>query len=125
MPKKSLQQLLQELDDVYFKCSKKNWDGYKAKPANKSLRFAVEKLLLGLPPDIPNPNISCDPDGEISLEWFRAKDRVFSISIGEKWVASYVVLDRASRFRGTETFSTGSIPPVLLFVLRQFWKGEI
>lgn len=112
-------ELSKELDDIYVECSSKNWDGYGAKPIIKSLRKVVEKFLNALPSNIPDPEISPDPDGEISLEWCYARNKMFSISIGRKGQISYAVLDGKKRLYATEVFEK-EIPESIIFQINNF-----
>ena len=112
-------ELSKELDDIYVECSSKNWDGYRAKPIIKGLRKIVEKFLNALPSNIPDPEISPDPDGEISLEWCYAKNKMFSISIGRKGQIAYAVLDGARRSSGIEVFEK-EMPESIIFQINNF-----
>jgi hypothetical protein len=40
----------------------------------------ISRFTEMLPPDIPAPDVSLDPDGDISLEWYKNPTCVFSIS---------------------------------------------
>ncbi len=41
----------------------------------------LETLLALLAFDFTSPTIMLEPDGEICLEWYEAKDRILSVSI--------------------------------------------
>lgn len=117
--------LLKELDRVYTECSERSWDGYGAEPAIESIRPTVERFLKVLPRNIPNPDIGCDPDGEISLDWIRAKYKTISISIGKENRISYAMLDGIERCNGREILEN-KMPAILGCVLHQFfWKGSL
>lgn len=61
-------------------CSEPNWDGYGAIPVSRrAIRHAREVLTrLG---DVPEPELSADPDGEASMDWYGRNGRVFSLSV--------------------------------------------
>ena len=59
-----------------------------------------------------------DPDGEVSLEWYRGPRRVFSISIGSNDELTYAGIFGASKARGVEPFSF-EIPHAVLDNLRR------
>ena len=111
--------LSKELDDIYVECSGRNWDGYGARPIFKSVRKYVNKFLDALPVDTPTPELSPDPDGEISLEWCYARNKMFSISIGKKGRIAYAVLDGERRSSGTEVFEK-EMPESIIFQLKNF-----
>ncbi|MCF7957174.1 MAG: hypothetical protein K9M57_01860 [Phycisphaerae bacterium] len=112
--------LSDELNDIYAECSEKNWDGYGAKPVHKSIRKIVEIFLNKLPEDIPNPELSPDPDGEISLEWCIAKKKMASISIGKQGRIAYAFLNEEKRSSGLDLFEN-KIPESFLFQLKTLY----
>jgi len=114
--------LAKELDDIYRECSKANWDGYGAKRVPRNLRRTVESFLNALPAEIPDPEISADPDGEISLDWCYDKDKMFSISIGRREM-SYAFIDGDRRSRGIEIFKT-DIPKSINLQLNNFMSDR-
>jgi hypothetical protein len=109
-----------KLNEIYKECSVANWDGYQAVPVKKSLRKTVERFLDALPSTIPDPEISVDPDGEISLDWCSAPDKMFSISLGSKGRLSYAGLNGEKRSHGIEFFQK-DIPVSLIVQLREFY----
>lgn len=119
--------LLKKLDRVYAECSERYWDGYGAEPADTSIRPTVEQFLKLLPSDIPDPDIGCDPDGEISLGWYKGKKGTFSISIGKKNQITYAVFENntMSRLRGTEEFDERKIPHIIDYALKRFWRDKL
>jgi hypothetical protein len=110
--------LSEELDDINRECSKANWDGYRARPVLKSLRRKVERFLDALPANIPDPEISADPEGEISLDWIYKKNKMFSICIGNKKIV-YAFIDGRRRSRGIEFFKK-EIPETITLHLNDF-----
>lgn len=109
--------LSEELDDIYRECSKANWDGYRAKPVLKSLRRTVERFLDAIPANIPDPELSADPDGEISLDWCYENGKLFSISIGKR--ITYAVIDGDNSNSGKGNFNK-KIPDSVIYHLNEF-----
>jgi hypothetical protein len=42
----------------------------------------ARRFLFALPADLPIPELSLDPDGEIAFDWFGERGRNFSVSLG-------------------------------------------
>lgn len=120
---KSSANLSNEINDLYDECSIKNWDGYGARPLYRSLRKVIEKFLKVLPQNIPAPEVTPEPDGEVSLEWYYAKDEIFSISIGRKNRLAYAAIDGERRSSGIEVFKD-TIPKSLIFQLKTFLANK-
>jgi len=116
--------LSSELDDIYNECSVPNWDGYGAKPAYRSVRKTVEKFLDALPVDIMDPEIGADPDGEISLDWCLAQNKMFTISIGRNNRIAYAFLDGDKRRNGLDFFK-GAVPQDLIDHLNNFLDSQV
>ena len=102
-------EVLHALEDEFRRACSMNWDGYGALPADPfSYNYAGEFLRL-LPSHVPNPEISVDPDGEISMEWDCGPRNVFSVSVGRDGTLTYAGLFGYNKAHGTEIYS-GHIP---------------
>ena len=61
--------LERELADILQECSHENWDGYDAKPIDRtSVQFICE-FLEKLPSDIPYPELAPEPTGDLTMVW--------------------------------------------------------
>jgi hypothetical protein len=109
---------LQSLSAAFCEACQPGWDGYGAVTASFDSYAKAEKFIRALPANIPPPEVAVDPDGEISLEWYRNPSRVFSVSIGADDSLTYAGLFGASRTRGVETFNL-DIPKIVLDNLRR------
>ena len=83
---------LQELRKTFEECSSEGWDGERAKPITKEVLRTAKIFLWSLPLGIESPEISAEPDGAISLEWYRSLSRVISISINPDRCMYYAVV---------------------------------
>jgi hypothetical protein len=101
------------LFDMWAEAGSPGWDGYDAQPVQAAALSKALSFIDALPSDIPAPEISADPDGEVSFDWCGDRKRHFSISIGENNVMSYAGLFGSDRAKGSERFD-GSIPRVLI-----------
>ena len=95
---------LDSLIRVVKQCTDPDWDGYGAKPVNGSSVILALQVINRLPASISQPDITCDPDGDVSLEWYRAPKRNFSISIAADGALNYAGLFGCNETFGTEYF---------------------
>jgi hypothetical protein len=112
-----------DLDDAFAEASIKGWDGYGALPASAEAREHGRAFLRALPEDIPPPQISFDPDGHVSCEWWTASRWAFVVSIGTNGEMWYAGLFGNARARGLERL-TSSLPVPMLLLLRRALKGS-
>jgi hypothetical protein len=64
----------------------------------------AHKFLAALPLDIPAPSIGAEPDGHITLEWYRSPQCTLSVSISPKGDLHYAAFFGLERICGTEMF---------------------
>ena len=98
------------LDEVALTAIDANWDGYGAEPVNAFSIFLAKSFLHKLPSTYPKPEVSVDPDGEISFEWLNGADKIFSISFSKKNEVSFAGIFSTGEIHGTEEFSEYEIP---------------
>lgn len=113
---------ISSLNEVAEGAADADWDGYGAVPVNASALDHAARLIGVLPTNLPVPEVGADPDGEISLEWFRDADWVFSVSVGARGQLSYAGRFGRSRVRGIEE-GTDEFPAPLLGHLDRFVAG--
>ena len=102
-----------ELADAAHEAASPNWDGYGARKIDPLAYREAERFLGTLPTMTPVPDVSVDPDGEVSISWNLDPDWVFSVSIGPTGRLSYAGLFGTSKAYGTEWF-TNDIPEAVL-----------
>src|SRR5277367_4281772 len=105
--------MLEELFAVSEECEKPNWDGYGALPITSETYKVAYRLIETLPPGIAPFSIGAEPDGHITLEWYRDPRHVLSISIRSEGDLHYAALLGLSTRMGTEPF-LGEVPEVVL-----------
>lgn len=95
---------INELYNVFVECRGANWDGYGAVPISmQAFQFAYE-VLEALPLGTPAPSVGVEPDGHITLEWYRSPRYTLSISVSPEGELHYAALIGASKAYGTEPF---------------------
>ena len=113
------QTALSSLAEAAAEASVEDWDGYGALPVLDAAIESAAAFIRALPSSVIQPEVAVDPDGQISLEWFGAKDRIFSISFGDRGRVAYAGIDGSDRWRGAEQFDGHSIPPFLQMGIRR------
>ncbi|MDI6687094.1 MAG: hypothetical protein QME06_02615 [Desulfobacterales bacterium] len=110
---------LEELEKVYEECSEANWDGYGALPISRETYSEARKLLRMMPSSLSRPDISAEPDGEITFEWYKEKYSVFVISVGGNNIITYAGLfGKSNKIHGTEYFAYES-PEIIHHCIRR------
>lgn len=95
---------LSDLDAFYKESSCVNWDGEGGLAVEQKSYENARKFISLMPRDWKKPEISADPDGEVSVEWHGGNRRRFSVSIGADERVSYAWLFGSERGNGTDTF---------------------
>lgn len=112
---------LEELEKVYEECLEANWDGYGAMPISRETYSKARKLLRMMPSSLPRPDISSEPDGEITFEWYKEKYSVFVISIGGNNLITYAGLfGKSNKIHGTEYFAD-ELPKIIRHCIRRLF----
>jgi|GEM_PF-3213673 len=78
---------------VLEECSEKDWDGYGALPVNKEAVKNLYNLLKSNSLSQVIPEVSADPDGDVSALWSTFDGNSFSISVnsaGKIYFALYL-----------------------------------
>lgn len=112
---------LEELEKVYEECSEANWDGYGAMPISRATYSKARKLLRMMPSSLPRSDISAEPDGEITFEWYKEKYFVFVISVGSDNLITYAGLfGESNKIHGTEYFAD-ELPEIIRHCIRRLF----
>jgi hypothetical protein len=102
-----------ELSAVAAACREPNWDGFNARPVSDETIINAYMLLDALPLGFPRPSIGAEPDGDLTLEWYRSPRRTLSVSVNSQGELNYAALLGPSRTCGTEAFY-GDVPGAIL-----------
>jgi hypothetical protein len=98
------QDVVSELATLCEECRMDNWDGSGARAiatetSNHALRF-----LAALPLRLEKPSLGVEPDGHITLEWYRNPRWIVSISVGPGDMFYYAGLFESRKVNGSEPF---------------------
>lgn len=100
-------QALQTLSELATSCARPGWDGHGAEPVTAEAHAHARRVLQGLPARLPMPSIGAEPDGHLTLEWYRSPSRVLSLSISPGGELNYAaLLGDTSRRTGTEVLGS-------------------
>ena len=114
-----ISELTSALGNVGAQASKPDWDGEDGDPiTNETLELALT-LLIGMPADIPMPDLSPESDGGVNMEWHRGYRRVFSVSVKAGQKLPFAWLNGTSRMHGVANFNGGSAPDVIVDAIRR------
>lgn len=105
---------LAQLYNLADECSETGWDGTNAEPIAEIAKRNVEHFIRLLPADVPLPEFSPEPDGAISMDWIKARNRLFSVSVGLSDRLAFAWLDGTDRGHGVARFTGDSVPNRIL-----------
>lgn len=106
----------EELCEVADQCREHGWDGYSALPITQETYQVAYRFLESLPLGTPLPDVSAEPDGHITFEWYASPRRVLSVSVSSQGDLHYSALIGHSKNYGTELFS-GEPPRFLMSLI--------
>lgn len=108
-----IEKIIKSLNHVFTETCVENWNDEGAMAVTYDTFQKACEFINFLPKILPEPEISADPDGEISIEWYGKNNRVFSVSINGSGKLSYAALYGNKSFHGVEYFNC-EIPKRLL-----------
>lgn len=112
------------LSKALVECSVEDWDGYGATPMDLGTYVNVLEFLEAMPSHWPVPELSVEPDGDVSLEWIVEQERMLSISLGSTNRLSYAAMFGENTAYGTEYF-TDEIPAAVIQNLARLFPSCI
>lgn len=115
-----LKDSVSKLQDIQEESCVDDWDGYEGKAVSVAALQDAEIFLTLLPSTIPEPEISAEPDGEISLEWIKNRRNILSLSFGGNNNISYAGVFGASEVYGKEQF-LDLIPAAIMDSLKRLY----
>jgi hypothetical protein len=114
----SKQPALDELITVWRACKAANWDGYDAFPVREQTFWQAWRFIQALPLGCPLPSVGAEPDGQLTLEWYRHSRWTLSVSVSPDGTLYYAALFGSNDVRGSEFFIE-EIPATLLNLIKR------
>lgn len=107
---------------IAFEYAEAGWDGYRSKPIRRAACERAQSFIDALPCWMPSPDIVPEADGEISIEWDLAPDRIFSISIGAEGPLHFAgIFGRNKERHGVEPFDE-AVPEEIFNYINQILR---
>lgn len=119
----SKQPAIDELVATWEECRNPNWDGYHALPVKAETLNCAYAVIQALPLGFPLPSVGAEPDGHLTLDWYRTPYWTISVSVSPEGVIYYAALLGNSNSRGSEPF-LGEISKWLLNLIREVALAE-
>lgn len=120
----SKQSAYEELAEVWEECKTRNWDGYNAHPVEQDAYRNAYIFIEALPLGTPLPSAGAEPDGHLTLEWYRDPRWTLSVSISPDGMLYYAALFGTKSRRGSEPFFGDVSNDVLELIRRVSSDGQ-
>jgi hypothetical protein len=91
-------------------CARDGWDGADALPIDPRAISNAISLVRALPDFLPLPEFAVEPDGAVSLDWIRSRNRMLSVSMGAGDRLAFAWLDGADRGHGVARSVENHLP---------------
>lgn len=106
-----------DLEALAEQCGQDNWDGYQAARVLPETIRQATIVLESVPGDLPLPTLGAEPDGQVTLEWYRSPQQVVSVSVSPEGNLHYAAILGLRKAYGTEPFA-GQFSTVLRDLIR-------
>lgn len=104
--------IVRELEDVFAETHDQGWDGFGAFPTHLDSLDLARRFIKVLHEYSIEPSVGAEPDGSLTLEWYRGRRRSLSISFSKHETIHFAILDGQYSDCGTEVFR-GVIPETI------------
>lgn len=95
-----------------------DWDAHGAAPVTADTVRHARRFIEALPAGYALPSVGAEPDGHVTLEWYRATDWLLSVSVSPEGVLYYAALLGSEDPRGSCPFD-GHVPETILYWIRR------
>ena len=115
--------ILNELEEIKVSCNQDNWDGYGANAVSYDTYLSAIEVILMLNSaflNVPMPEITPEPDGDIAFEWNDGHGRTFLFSIDDNQTLTYAGIFGSGKTHGFEILGD-FLPGVLIYNLKRLF----
>jgi hypothetical protein len=116
--------LLESLRELVEECSEDDWDGYGASAVNVAVVANSESFIRALPDRFEIPELSVDPDGDISFDWIPDHTKTFTLSVNGSNRLAYAWIDGVDRGHATAKFENCVIPDRVLAEIKTITNND-
>ena len=109
-----IEEAKEALQDIYQEAIAPGWAGPGSNAVHPLTLDMAQRFLDALPLSMPAPEVNADPDGEISFDWDRGRDRLLAVSISLSGRLSFIYRHRSVRLRDTLWFMDDQLPDELV-----------
>ncbi len=120
----SKEDALNRLYELAAGCAEANWDGYSAEAVSQNAVECSAHFIRRLPEDLPLPEISVEPDGEIALDWSPTPTQTFSVSIGTANRMAYAWVNGTEHGHAVAYSNNGEIPSRILQEIQRITNND-
>ena len=106
--------VLSQVQALVTECARSGWGASEAEPVYKCAAIRAADFIRALPEGVPLPELAPEPDGSISLDWIRSRNRLLSLSVGTSDRLPYAWVDGAENGHAVVFFDGKNIPPDIL-----------
>jgi hypothetical protein len=121
--RRQAERAITELDEVLDLAAAKGWDGYDGRPVSFWSWVHAKLFIEALPTTVPAPEVSADPDGDVSLDWVFGPRKALTISINASGRCSFAWMRGARTYRGTDWVNDG-IPQNIINALAELARDS-
>lgn len=116
-----LRSAFENLDEIMETCSHENWDSYGAKIISDGAYREARRFIQSLPATFPQPNISPEPSGGITLEWYKDPNHVFYAILSGSGVVTYAGLYGVDNQDSGTVYFVDSLPASIMEKIRSIF----
>lgn len=107
---------------VWEESSAENWDGHGALAVSRATLGHAGRLIDSLPLGTPLPSVGVEPDGQVTLEWYRDPKWTLSVSVSSEGRLFYSALFDSDDPRGSSRF-VDQVPRTILDFIKRVTPG--
>jgi hypothetical protein len=110
--------VLSQIQALVTECARSGWDANEAEPVSTCAAIRAGDFICALPEGFPLPELAPEPDGSISLDWIRSRNRILSLSVGTSDRLPFAWVEGASKGHAVGLFDGKNISPDILERIR-------
>ena len=112
-------QFMQDVQDIVVSCRDEGWDGYDATPVSIPAILRTIQFVRSHSGELPIPEVTPEPDGEVSLDWLGREGQSLSLSIGESDKITYAHVLKNNSLYGVMSFAEPDIKLLKSLIRKQ------